>query len=88
MSVFAERAELLDRLEFKFGKQRGRLAATMDVLSDAEVLLGSHLAYCQAARGSSRPPPDLDDARRQVQYAKELVASLLAAQSAEKLPST
>jgi len=79
MSVFSQRAELLDQLEFKLGRSRGRLAAVMDILSDAEILLGSHTAYCQAARGSTRPPADLDDARRQLSHAKELVSSLLEA---------
>lgn len=78
MTVFQERAELLEQLEFKLGRQRGRLAATMDILSDAAVLIGTHAAYCRTARQSPRPPRDIADALRHVEHARELLASLLA----------
>ncbi len=78
MTVFQERAELLERFEFKHGRQRGRLAATMDILSDLAVLLGTHAAYCRLARRSPQTPRDIADALRHVEHARELLASLLA----------
>lgn len=77
MSVFAERAELLEQLEFKWGRSRGRLAAAMDILSDLSVALGTHNAYCQAARQSPRASQDLLDALRGIGHVKELLASLI-----------
>ncbi len=84
MSVFSERAALLEHLEFKFGPVRGRLAALLDILSDVEVGVGAHTAYCQAAKNAARPPRDLRDALRQLGHAKELAAALLDATRAEK----
>lgn len=77
MSVFLERAALLEDLEFKLGPVRGRLAALLDILSDVEVGVGAHTAYCQAAKHAARPPRDLREALRQVGHAKELAAALL-----------
>ena len=79
MSVFTERADLLEPLEFKWGRRRGRVAAAMDLLTDLSVMLGTHTAYCQAARQSPRPSTDLLLAMRQAEHAKELLASLLEA---------
>ena len=77
MSVFVDRHDLVEQLEFKGGRQRGRLAATMDILSDLAVVLGTHSAYCRAAGRPDRPPQDMQAAFEHVQHAKELVASLL-----------
>ncbi len=77
VSVFRDRAEWIEELEFKLGPQRGRLAATMDLLTDAVIVLGTHEAYCRAARGSTRPAPDLREALRHLEHAKELIAGML-----------
>lgn len=77
MSVFKQRSQQLDRFEFQYGRQRGRLAATMDILTDLAVLLGTHTAYCQAAKTSPQPARDMREALRQIEHAKELIASLL-----------
>ena len=42
MSVFEERREELEKHEFMMGVPRGRLAVTLDVLTDALVLVGQH----------------------------------------------
>jgi hypothetical protein len=78
MTVFQERADLLEPLEFKLGRERGRLAAAMDILSDVAVIIGTHAAYCRTGRGSPEPPRDIADALRHVEHARELLASLLA----------
>lgn len=77
MSVFTERSELLDTLEFQLGRHRGRLAAAMNILADAVILVGAHQAYCRSARGADRPLPDLVQALTHLNHARELVASLL-----------
>lgn len=83
MSVFVDRHDLVEPLEFKWGRQRGRLAAAMDILSDLAVVLGTHSAYCHAARQSDRPTRDVQTALEHVRHAKELVASLLEEAAAE-----
>lgn len=85
MSVFVDRVDLVEPLEFKWGRRRGRLAASMDILSDLAVVLGTHAAYCRAARQSVHPPQDVQAALTHVQHAKELIASLLA-EAAEEAP--
>lgn len=80
MSVFERRADLIDQMEFKHGRERGRLAAAMDLLTDLEVLIGSHAAYCAAAKKTVRAPADIRSALEQVAHTKELVASLLSDQ--------
>lgn len=77
MSVFSDRSELIEPLEFKWGRTRGRLAAANDILTDLAVTLGTHSAYCQAARQSTRASHDLVHAQTCLRHAKELLASLL-----------
>jgi hypothetical protein len=40
MSVYEDRREELEKYEFQMGLPRGRLAMTMDLLTDALVLVG------------------------------------------------
>ena len=77
MSVFDERRDLLEHLEFKHGPLRGRLAASMDILSDAQVTIGTHAAYCKQPRDPSRPTKDIEDALKQLDQVKELLADVL-----------
>ncbi len=42
MTVYEERREELEKHEFMMGVPRGRLAVTLDVLTDALVLVGQH----------------------------------------------
>ena len=50
MSVFDDRKDSLEQHEFQMGRERGRLAVTLDLLTDALVLVGQHGVYCQSAR--------------------------------------
>jgi len=40
-SAIAQRSEDLERFEFMMGAERGRLAVTLDMLTDALILIGS-----------------------------------------------
>lgn len=77
MSVFDERRASLDDLEFKHGRLKGRLVGAMDVLSDAQITIGTHAAYCKQPRDPNRPTRDIEDALRLIDHAKELVADLI-----------
>lgn len=77
MTVFEERAEELERFEMQMGIERGRLAVTLDVLTDALVLVGQHGVYCQSARQPGKPKMDIQLIMKGISDAKELVASVM-----------
>ncbi len=77
MSVFDDRKEELERLEFQMGVPRGRLAATLDVLTDAIVLVGQHGVYCQSARQPGKPAMDVQLILKLLNDSKELVGSTI-----------
>jgi len=55
MSVYQDRKQALEESEFRMGLERGRLAVTLDLLTDALVLVGQHGVYCQSARQPGKP---------------------------------
>lgn len=77
MSVYTELREELEKHEFSMGLERGRLAVTLDVLTDALVLVGQHGVYCQSARQPGRPAMDIQIITKSLGQAKELVASVM-----------
>ena len=50
MAVFEEKQEELEHYETMMGVPRGRLAVTMDTITDAMALVGQHGVYCQSQR--------------------------------------
>ena len=78
MSVFDDRQQDLERHEFQMGIERGRLAVTLDVLTDALVLVGQHGVYCQSARQPGKPAMDVQIISQCLTGAKDLVASVMA----------
>jgi len=46
MSAFKEHREELEHYEQMFGRDRGRLAVSLDRLTNALVLVGQHAVYC------------------------------------------
>ena len=77
MSVFYDRRQELEKHEFMMGEARGRLAVTLDVLTDALVLIGQHGVYCTSARNPAVPALDLQAVTANITGAKELVASVI-----------
>jgi hypothetical protein len=77
MSVYEDRREELDKHEFMMGVPRGRLAVTLDILTDALVLVGQHGVYCQSARQPGKPAMDIQAISRGIDDAKELISSVL-----------
>ena len=77
MSVYEDRKEELERHEFRMGRERGRLAVTLDCITDALVLVGQHGVYCQSVRQPGKPAMDIQMISKSLADAKELIASLL-----------
>jgi len=60
------------------GIERGRLSLTLDLLTDALVLVGQHGVYCQSARQPGKPAMDVQIITRQIEDAKQLVRDVIA----------
>ena len=77
MSVYEDRKQALEEHEFRMGLERGRLAVTLDMLTDALVLVGQHGVYCQSARQPGKPAMDIQMISQCLTGAKELVSSVM-----------
>ena len=77
MSAFWERKDELEKYEFMMGVERGRLAVSLDVLTDALALVGQHGVYCVSNRNPSKPALDLQAVMQGVNDAKELIGSVM-----------
>jgi hypothetical protein len=77
MSVYQERKDELERYEFMMGRERGRLAVTLDCITDALVLVGQHAVYCQSVRQIGKPAMDIQLISKSLADAKELITSVL-----------
>ena len=77
MSVYQERQQELETYETMMGLERGRLAVTLDLLTDALVLVGQHGVYCQSARQPGKPKMDVQLILKSITDSKELIASVM-----------
>ena len=77
VNVFDERREELEKHEFMMGVNRGRLAVTLDVLTDALVLVGQHGVYCQSARQPGKPAMDIQLITKSISDAKDLISGVM-----------
>jgi len=78
MTVFSDHRDELERYEFMMGVPRGRLAVTMDLLTDALAYVGQHGVYCQSARQIGKPAMDIQIIMKNVNDAKALIQSVMA----------
>ncbi|HEY2461460.1 MAG TPA: hypothetical protein VGI16_11655 [Candidatus Acidoferrum sp.] len=77
MSAFEEHRDELEHYEQMFGRQRGRLAVSLDRLTNALVLVGQHGVYCTSQRNPAVPVMDLRIITQELAHAKELVQSVM-----------
>ena len=84
MSVYQDRAEELERFEFQMGFERGRLAVTLDMLTDALSLVGQHGVYCQSARQPGKPAMDVQLIMTLVADSKELIMTVMEEMKAKR----
>jgi hypothetical protein len=76
-SVFDEKRKELELHELQMGTSRGRLAVSLDMLTDALSLVGQHGVYCQSARQPGKPAMDIQMIMNELVGAKELVSSVM-----------
>ncbi len=79
MSVFEKHKDTLEVHETMLGASHGRLAVALDLLTDAQALVGQHGVYCQSARLGGGPRMDIALVLEQIADAKELLQSVLEA---------
>ena len=84
MSVWDERRDELETYEQMLGRERGRLAVSLDVLTDALILVGQHGVYCVSNRNPSKPALDLQAVLAGLEGAKELIQSTMALLEAKR----
>jgi hypothetical protein len=77
MAVFDEKQEELEHFETRMGIPRGRLAVTMDLVTDAMALVGQHGVYCQSQRRPGQPVMDVQLIMKNLTDAKELIQSVM-----------
>jgi hypothetical protein len=77
VSIFHDRQQELERYEFMMGEARGRLAVTLDALTDALIMVGQHGVYCASTRNPAVPALDLQAVLANINGAKELVSSVM-----------
>jgi len=77
MPVFNEKQEELQHYETMMGVPRGRLAVTMDMITDAMALVGQHGVYCQSQRRPGKPVMDIQIIMKSLTDAKELIQSVM-----------
>lgn len=77
MNAFEEHKEELERFEQMYGRQRGRLAVSLDRVTNALVLVGQHGVYCTSQRNPTVPAMDLRMIAQELEHAKQLVQSVM-----------
>ena len=77
ISAFDEHKDELDHYEQMFGRERGRLAVSLDRLTNALVLVGQHGVYCTSQRNPTVPARDLRMITQELNHAKELLQSVM-----------
>ena len=76
-SAFTKHHDELEKHETMMGRDRGRLAVAMDLLTDALAMIGQHTVYCQSSRMPGRPTLDIALVIEQIGDAKELVQTVI-----------
>ncbi len=77
MSAFQEHKEELEHYEQMFGRERGRLAVSLDRMTNALVLVGQHGVYCTSQRNPTLPAMDLRMINQELVHEKEIVQSVM-----------
>ena len=77
MTVFDEHRDELEHYETMMGPQRGRLAVTLDLLTNALVLVGQHGVYCHSNWDANTPVMDIRIVTQEITKAKALIQNVM-----------
>jgi len=77
MNAFDEHKDELEHYEQMYGRERGRLAVSLDRMTNALVLVGQHGVYCTSQRNPAVPAMDLRIIAQELEHAKQLVQSVM-----------
>jgi hypothetical protein len=77
MNAFEEHKDELEHFEQMYGRERGRLAVSLDRMTNALVLVGQHGVYCTSQRNPAVPAMDLRIISQELEHAKQLVQSVM-----------
>jgi hypothetical protein len=77
MSAFSEHHDELEHFQTMMGPQRGALAVTLDLLTNALVLIGQHGVYCHTHRDPNVPVMDIRVVQAEIGKAKELIQGVM-----------
>lgn len=84
MGVFEKHREELEHYETMMGPHRGKLAVTLDLLTNALVLVGQHGVYCHSNWNPELPVMDIRMINSELKKAKELIQSVMEGLRAER----
>jgi hypothetical protein len=84
MPAFDEHKDELEHYETMMGPQRGRLAVSLDLLTNALILVGQHGVYCHTNRDANVPVMDIRIIQAEIGKAKQLIQSVMEAMRAER----
>lgn len=84
MTAFDEHRDELEHYEKMMGPNRGRLAVTLDLLTNALVLVGQHGVYCHSNSNPQQPVMDIRIVTQEIGKAKELIQSVMESLRAER----
>ncbi|HLW99099.1 MAG TPA: hypothetical protein VKR82_10660 [Candidatus Acidoferrales bacterium] len=77
MSALDDHKDELEHYEQMLGRHRGRLAVSLDRVTNAMVLVGQHGVYCHSHRDPTKPTMDIQMIQEELSKAKELVQSVM-----------
>lgn len=77
MNIFDEKRSELEQHEFMMGRERGRLAVALDLLTDSLIMVGQHGVYCTSSRNPGKPALDLQAVLAGMEGAKTLIQSVM-----------
>lgn len=84
MSALDEHKDEIDHYETMMGPHRGRLAVTLDLVTNALVLVGQHGVYCHTNRDPDTPVMDIRVITAELTKAKQLIQSVMENLRAER----
>ena len=84
MSALDDHKDEIAHYEQMLGAHRGRLAVTLDRVTNALVLVGQHGVYCHSQRNASKPAMDIQIITMELNKAKELIQSVMEDLRAER----